>query len=103
MRVLSARRKGTLLFLAGAALVAGAGGVAYASHVTEASIPDGNGVIHGCYNGKGHLRVVDTDAGKTCHVGETALTWNQQGPQGATGPAGPAGPAGATGPQGATG
>ena len=84
-----------------------AGGVAYAA------IPDGNGVIHGCYNTganpSGALRVIDTEAGAKCAKNEKPLAWNQQGPKGdkgdqgdpgPAGPAGPAGPTGATGPQG---
>lgn len=52
------------------------------------------GVISACYNSSGTLRVATS-----CRSGETALSWNQTGPQGpagAQGPAGPAGPAGAT-------
>jgi len=54
---------------------------------------DGSGVIHGCYrNHDGSLRVVDDPT--TCKHNETALSWNQTGPQG------PQGPVGAPGPQG---
>src|SRR6266487_3613435 len=58
--------------------------------VAVASIPDSQGVIHGCRDLKsGSLRVIDTDAGQTCDSkGEAALSWSQ---------AGPAGPAGANG------
>jgi len=64
------------------------GGIAYAS------IPDSSGVIHGCYkNSTGSLKVID-DSSQTCASGETALNWNQTGPQGATGPQGPQGPSG---------
>jgi hypothetical protein len=83
-------------------LAATAGGIAYAS------IPDSGGAIHGCYASKdGALRVIDPGAGETCDTRrETALDWNQTGPQGpqgtqgntgATGPAGPAGPQGPAG------
>jgi hypothetical protein len=79
-------------FAAGATLAAG-GGLAYAS------IPDGNGVIHGCYaKGSnlsvrpGSLRVVDTGSGQGCAQTEIPLTWSQTGPQGAPGPQGPVGP-----------
>lgn len=66
--------------------------------VAVASIPDSSGVIHGCYDSKtGALRVIDTGKGQTCAKSETALTWNQAGPQGAQGPAGPEGPAGTNG------
>lgn len=54
--------------------------------VAVASIPDSNGVIHGCRDNKsGALRVIDSDKGQTCKSGETALTWNQSGPQGPAG------------------
>jgi hypothetical protein len=79
-------------------IIAGAtvGGVALAS------IPDSNGVIHGCYTtgagsqgqqpgSTGLLRVIDTGAGQTCKPVEKAISWNQQGPKGDTGQAGPAG------------
>jgi len=53
------------------------GGIAYAS------IPDSDGVIHGCYKTVGGaLRVTDTSAGRSCTSGEKSLDWNQQGPQG---------------------
>jgi hypothetical protein len=77
-----------------------------------AAIPDGAGVIHGCYdNVSGSVRVFDSAGGapKGCGNKETALTWNQQGqagapgPQGPVGPAGPAGPVGPQGPKGETG
>jgi hypothetical protein len=54
-----------------------------------AAIPDASGVIHGCYKpSDGKLRVIDTEAGKTCASEETALVWNQTGPQGSVGPSG---------------
>jgi hypothetical protein len=63
------------------ALVVASGGVAVAS------IPDGSGVIHGCYaKAGGALKVIDTDAGKVCGSKQVPLSWSQ------TGPAGPAGP-----------
>jgi hypothetical protein len=77
-------------------VVAGVGTAAYAS------IPDGSGVIHACYQSPppehgAPLNVIDTGAGGNCSGGHVALTWNQTGPQG---PAGAAGATGATGPQG---
>ena len=51
-----------------------------------ASIPDSNGVIHGCYNKVGDLRVINTDTGRRCRNAATALTWNQTGPRGPAGP-----------------
>jgi hypothetical protein len=61
--------------------------------IAHATIPDGNGVIHGCYrNSDGNLRVVNDPT--SCRHDETALSWSQTGPQG------PQGPVGAPGPQG---
>jgi collagen triple helix repeat protein len=85
------------------------------SGIAYATIPDDNGVIHGCYaKSGGSLRVID--AGVTnCSKSETSLNWNvkgatgpvgpqgAQGAQGAQGPQGPAGPQGPQGPQGAQG
>jgi Collagen triple helix repeat (20 copies) len=65
--------------------------------VVQAAIPDASGVIHACYRANGNLRLVDKSI---CTSSETALTWNQTGPQG---PGGGPGPAGAQGPQGAPG
>jgi len=71
-----------------------------------ASIPDANGVIHGCYNTtNGVQRIIDT-AVESCKPGETAIQWNQTGPQGPQGPQGlrgPQGPQGLQGPQGVAG
>src|SRR5205814_8480076 len=70
------------LAIVGALLVAG--GIAYAT------IPDSNGVIHGCYQkNQGTLRVIDAGTAQTCSSSETALNWSQTGPQGAQGPTGP--------------
>jgi hypothetical protein len=75
----------------------GVGAAAFA--IAHAAIPDGSGVIHGCYrNHDGSLRVVDDPT--TCKHNETALSWNQtgpQGPQGAVGAPGPQGPQGVPG------
>jgi Collagen triple helix repeat (20 copies) len=69
--------------------------------VATGSIPDSGGVIHGCYQkNEGQLRVIDSSQGDSCRPSETALSWNQQGPQGTAGPQGPKGDTGATGPQG---
>jgi hypothetical protein len=82
--------------------------------IAFASIPGPNGVINGCYNNtNGQLRVIDSNA--QCKSNETALNFNQtgpqgpqgiqgvQGPQGPQGPEGQQGPQGPQGPQGATG
>jgi Collagen triple helix repeat (20 copies) len=86
----------------------GVAGLATPSAVV-ASIPDANGVIHGCYNTtNGTQRIIDT-AVESCKPGETAIQWNQtgpqgpQGPQGAQGPQGPRGLQGPAGPKGDTG
>jgi hypothetical protein len=90
-----------------ALVVAGATfGVATA---VNASIPDANGVIHGCYaktgtpqQTAGVLRVINAPTAQ-CQFYEIPLNWNQRGatgPKGATGPPGPPGPKGATGPKG---
>ena len=69
----------------------------------NATIPDADGAISGCYvKTTGALRVTDTDASTPpkCRSTEIALAWNQQGIQGETGETGPAGPAGEQGPAG---
>jgi len=80
-----------ILAIVGALLVAG--GIAYAT------IPDGGGVIHGCYQkNQGTLRVIDTDTSQTCSSSESPLTWSKTGPQGQQGIQGPKGDTGPTGP-----
>src|SRR5206468_2749447 len=85
------------MLLVFAALLGIGAGIAYAT------IPDTNGVIHGCYTKTGGiLRVVDKPQ-QSCTKFENPLDWNQagqQGPQGADGAQGPAGPAGPKGDQG---
>ena len=80
-----------------------AGGVAYAS------IPDANGVIHGCYSPNGAkstggspLKIIDS-ASASCSNGEQAITWNQKGPTGARGPTGANGTNGTNGTNGKNG
>ncbi len=86
-----------------AAAVAAAGGVAYAT------VPDGAGVVHGCYattftaGRSGQLRVIDTGKSQVCQSGEQPLDWNQKGPTGPQGPQGPPGPQGPQGPPGLSG
>lgn len=86
MRVRSMTRTALVGVVVGAA---GLGvGVAVASGHDDA--------IHGCYNAtNGNLRVAEE-----CREGEMAISWNEQGPEGAQGPIGPQGPAGPAGPQG---
>jgi hypothetical protein len=64
------------------------------------AIPDGGGVIHGCYSkASGAVRVTDnqTNAPKACTDKEQSLNWNQQGPQGLPGATGPKGDKGDSG------
>src|SRR5271169_4970309 len=60
-----------------------------------AIVSSGAPTIHGCVT-KTHQLLVE----KRCARGQTALTWNKQGPTGAKGTTGPPG---ATGPQGTIG
>jgi hypothetical protein len=84
-----------LTFLIGLVFVlAVVGGVAYAT------VPDSNGVIHGCrHDISGNLRVIDADS-ESCLHNESSLDWNQVGAQGRQGESGPPGPQGAEGPPG---
>lgn len=96
-------RRGQRIAVGAAAFAVGLGIIAYAS------IPDANGVIHGCYKrASGALRVIDEGVAQ-CDANEIPLTWNRtglvgpagpQGPQGLQGPQGPAGPQGPSGPEG---
>jgi hypothetical protein len=80
-----------------------AGGAAYGA---VSSIPDSAGVVHGCYDSGGNLKVIDTSVTSSCPKGYTSLNWNQTGPagsQGVQGPQGVKGPQGVQGPQGTPG
>jgi hypothetical protein len=86
------------------AIILAISAVALASaRIALASIPGPNGVITGCYNARGILRVIDVQNGQSCTNGETQLTWGQTGPVGPVGPVGPTGSVGPTGPKGDTG
>jgi len=69
-----------------------------------ATIPDSNGVYHGCVKtglkGQRTVYVIDTAITTQCSKGYTATTWNRVGPQG---PAGPVGATGSAGPAGTNG
>jgi len=87
--------RGTLAILAAvlAVLVVGGG-------VALATIPGGGGAINGCYNkSSGALRVIDSTVA-SCSNGESAISWNQTGPQGLPGAQGAAGPKGDKGDKG---
>lgn len=87
-----------------AALVVAAAAVLVAAGVAYATIPDGNGVIHCCYEkSDGSLRVIDTAVGKGCSKKEVGLDWSQTGPRGPAGPQGAQGPSGSQGPHGPAG
>ena len=92
------------------------GGIAYAEGALH--IPGPDKVIHGCYTSQtGRLRLIDpTAAGSkdqsTCTQTETAIQWNEVGPEGpagtnglngAPGVQGPAGPQGSAGTNGTIG
>ena len=105
-----------LLLITAVGLVATAGVAAATIAITNV-YTDPQGAYHGCVNNaSGLLRVVVP--GATCRSSETAIDWNQTGPQGprgiqgiqgpkgdtgATGPQGPQGDTGAQGPKGDTG
>ena len=73
--------------------------IAFASLPGLASVPDSDGVIHGCFRkSDGRLRAINTDRGQACVKGERQLNWNQQGPEGPQGEQGIQGPAGAGSP-----
>jgi hypothetical protein len=94
-RLVLARRLGAGAAGGGVLLVLG-------SVVAFASVPDSVGAIHACYssNGQGNgngngqggngVRIIDS-ATQVCSPDETAITWNQTGPQGPMGPQGIAG------------
>ena len=56
--------------------------------IVYASIPDSNGLIHGCYAKKGGgLRVIDSGTGQNCNTKQEApVNWNRSGPPGPPGP-----------------
>jgi Collagen triple helix repeat (20 copies) len=89
-------RKRDLIAAAIGALTA----IVLAGSVAWAAIPGDGGVIQGCYDAGGNLKVV---AALPCPKGYTQLPWNQQGPKGDAGATGPPGPPGQPGATGATG
>jgi type VI protein secretion system component Hcp len=84
----------------GALLVAGTLGAGAA--IAIASVPDGSGVIHACYQvaagggtvpsgNAGNVRIIDSSSQSCDAASERSLTFNQQGPQGEPGQQGPPG------------
>jgi len=91
-------RRLVVVFVVVAAVLAVIGGVAIAGVANS----NGGNVINGCYHKtNSKLRIVASAS--QCKRSETAISWNQtgpQGPQGSQGPQGPQGDKGDTGPQG---
>jgi type VI secretion system secreted protein Hcp len=97
-----------------AAVLIAVGAAGGGAALAVASIPDSNGVIHGCVElepgstipltSGANLRVIDPAAQQTCSTtnpagglaSEEAVSWNTVGPQGAPGATGTPGPAGHT-------
>lgn len=102
-----AKQRAPRLRKSGVALLLSIGAASTAAAIAYGSIPDMDGLIHGCYRSRsGALSVIDTAKGRGCPAGTTALAWIQRGPRGMPGPpglGGPAGPAGPKGPEGASG
>ena len=99
-KVRSVRRPSPAMVVAFIALLVAGGGAAVAA------IPDSDDAeIHGCYTTRtGALRVIDAEAGETCNASkETALVWNQEGPQGDPGTPGTPGTPGSAGASALTG
>jgi len=69
-------------------LAAAVFGVVSAVQAAVEAIPGPDGVIQGCYDKVGALRVVSA---LPCAKGQTPLAWNQTGPQGLKGDTGPTG------------
>jgi hypothetical protein len=67
-------------------LVLSAAAVLFLGIFAYASIPDANGIIHGCYKKTGgQLRVIDGET-SACDNNETPIQWGQTGPQGPPAP-----------------
>lgn len=85
-------RKPLLIWtVAAIAILTAWAGAAYAAVSDGTSPVDTSGVIHGCYgkanaNGMHVFKLIS--AGMSCPGAETAITWNEIGPEGATGPMG---------------
>ena len=111
MDVLTHRRHGTARWRRRGLVVVSLFGVAVAAGVAVsfAAIPDGNGVIHACYQkdltkaGVGSPLLIVDSVKQHCPAGYTAITWNQQGIQGDPGSPGAPGAPGASGAPGAPG
>ena len=78
-------------------LLLSVGLLAFSSGSASASIPDSNGVYHGCLSTNGNIYLIDPSLGVSCSNKTTSVTWSQTGPEGPVGPVGATGAAGATG------
>ncbi|MGZ4173688.1 MAG: type VI secretion system tube protein Hcp [Solirubrobacteraceae bacterium] len=103
-----------------AALLLAVGAAGGGAALAVASVPDGNGVVHACYEVSpgstvpvttpGNVRIIDTAAGQSCGlslpsggtVPERSVSWNVTGPAGTPGLTGATGPTGPPGPPGQT-
>ncbi len=74
------------------ALVLGILGTLLVTHIFAQTTPQ---QIYACVKDNGQIRIISQNIG--CKDNETALSWNQQGPQGIPGPSGVPGPQGAPG------
>lgn len=72
-------RKRIALFVFGGIVALGIG-ISVPVLAATSSIPSSDGTIHACYNQRGNLAVINTDAGQTCNSDESSLNWNQTGP-----------------------
>jgi len=71
-------RKAYAFVIAGALLALMAG-------VSYAAIPSSNGVISACKTKDGSIKLIDTEAGKSCPSSQQLVEWNKQGPAGQPG------------------
>jgi hypothetical protein len=98
------RIRQTRSLLAGGAIGLSLGMIATLAY---AAIPGTSGVISACvstagFKGQHLLTLLDVSQRSACEQGQSLVTWNQTGPQGAKGDTGPQGPKGDTGTPGAT-
>jgi Type VI secretion system effector, Hcp len=95
-------------------LMSAIAGLGVSAALALATVPDGGGAIHTCYQkapgggtvptpSLGNWRVIDSDSQSCDPATEVPLNFSQQGPTGAAGPVGAAGGQGAPGGQGPAG
>ena len=82
------------------AAAAGALATALVGGIASAAIPGPSGVIQGCYDSGGNVKVVEA---LPCPRNYTPLQWNAGGPTGPPGDKGPTGDKGPPGDKGPTG